>query len=73
MVSISDDEKLKISLELLPEARVWRIGKKYRVEMVLLMTGIGEDNADFEIVDAKSLSYKDKLRHGFMTGNKYHE
>ena len=70
---MAEHSKVNLSFKLLPEARVWKIGTKYRVELVLKQLSMNSDGAEFEIVDARSMSHKDKLRHTFMTGQKYAE
>lgn len=48
-----------IPFEILPEAKSWQVGKTYRVKMVLRQTGMDEQGATFDILDASSLDTAD--------------
>ena len=64
-----DNTKPTINLpfDVLPESRDWTVGKAYRVRVVLRQTGVGEEGADFEVVDATSLEPGDKGRRYYVT------
>ena len=51
-----------ISHDHLPESSNWKVGQSYRVRLVLRQTGLQEDGATFEVVDATSLEREDKGR-----------
>ena len=56
-----------VSFDLLPEARDWKVGKTYRVKMVLKQTSESEEGASFDIVDASSLEPAERGKSYFMT------
>lgn len=58
---------------LLPEGRFWSVGNVYRVKLVLKQTGISENDASFEILDASSMSNIDRARHELLKGSTYNE
>ena len=45
----------RINYSDLPEARDWKVGKIYRVKMVLRQTGADEEGTSFDLVDVTSL------------------
>lgn len=49
-----------IPLSLLPEAKQWTVGRKYRVRLVLQQASLSETDASFEVIDAVSLEIRDK-------------
>ena len=62
----ASNPKLFIPFSLLPEGRLWSVGKAYRVKVVLRQTSTSEDGADFEVVDATSLEGGDAERRRFF-------
>ena len=56
-----------LSFDLLPESKNWKVGKSYRVKLVLRQVSVSESGADFEIVDATSLEPEDKGRRKFTS------
>lgn len=70
---MSKKSTVTLSFDVLPEAKLWQIGRSYRVEMKIRQLSMDANGATFEVLDTMSLSHKDKLRHGFITGNKYTE
>ena len=60
-----------IPFDVLPEGRSWSVGKSYRVKAVLRQTGVSEDGAMFEIIDATSLEPNDQQKRRFMSDGGY--
>lgn len=60
-----------IPYDVLPEARDWHVGKTYRTKMVMKQTGMNEDGANFEVVDATSLESKDRPRYFLSDSGSY--
>ena len=62
--------KIYIALKDLTEARDWKIGQTYTVEMKLKQVSLGEDEAAFEIVKATAIDNpgKDKKVYASDTG-----
>ena len=58
--------KIIIPFDVLPEAKQWKVSKKYKVNLVLQQTGMDEDGATFAILDAKSLEPTDEQRRKFL-------
>lgn len=58
-----------ISFDHLPEARDWKVGKKYHVKMVLKQVGMNEDGAEFEVVDATSMEDRAHKVKRFLSGD----
>ena len=56
-----------IPFDILPEGRNWTVGKAYRVRLVLKQTGMTEEGAIFDVVDATSLEREDKGRRYYTT------
>ena len=56
-----------IPFDILPEGRDWKVGKSYRVRLVLRQVNVGEHGAEFEVVDATSLEPADKGRRYYST------
>lgn len=56
-----------VPYEKLPESRDWRVGQTYRTKMVLKQTGLDEQGANFEVVDATSLEPIDQANQHFMS------
>lgn len=57
-----------ITYEQLPEAREWKVGKKYHVKMALKQVSMGEKGADFEVVDATSMEGRAHRSKRFLSG-----
>jgi hypothetical protein len=53
--------------EVLPDAKEWRVGKNYRTKMVVKQTGMSEQGANFNVVDATSLELRDKAKAHFLS------
>ncbi len=60
-----------IPFTMLPESKNWPVGKAYRVKLVLRATGIDEDCAMFEVVDANSLEPMDQTKRKYLTEGGY--
>ena len=58
-----------ISHDHLPESRNWQVGKSYRVRLVLRQTGLQEEGATFDVVDATSPEREDKGRRYYTSEN----
>lgn len=56
-----------IPYDVLPEAREWRIGRTYRVKMVMKQLSQDEKGANFEIVDSTSLEPGEARRRAFLS------
>ena len=59
--------RVTISFDILPEGKEWRIGRSYRVRLVLRQVSKGEDEATFEVVNAMSLEKKQEHKRYFVT------
>ena len=60
---------INLPFDLLPEGQRWSVGKVYRVKLVLKQTGVLEDSATFEVVDANSLEAVDKSKSRYFTSD----
>ena len=58
---------LTLSFDELPEGKEWRIGKSYRVRLVLREVSKTGDEATFEVLDAMSLEKKQEHKKYFVT------
>lgn len=56
-----------IPYSVLPEARNWRVGRTYRVKMVIKQMGQMENGAHFEIADATSLEPNEARKRAFIS------
>lgn len=68
---MDQDNIVDITFDKLPEAKDWKVGKAYRVKVVLRMTGSDEDGATFEVVDANSLEPTDKSKRRYLSEGGY--
>jgi hypothetical protein len=60
---------ITIPTEKLPEIRTWRVGKTYRVKLVLKQVAMEENSGTFEIIDATSLEPVDKANQAFLNSD----
>jgi hypothetical protein len=60
---------ISIPFDALPEAREWKVGQKYHVQMVLKQTGITEQGAEFTLVDATSMEDRAGRAKKFLSGD----
>ena len=58
-----------ITFDQLPEAREWKVGKKYHVQMVLRQMSMNEDSAQFEIIDATSMDGRAERSKHYLSGD----
>lgn len=58
-----------IPFSLLPESQNWRVGKSYRVRLVVHQISTTETGAEFEIVDAISLEEMERTGRHFVSEN----
>ena len=58
-----------ISFDQLPDAKEWKVGQKYHVNMVLKQVAMGEKSAEFEIVDATSMEDRAGKAKYFLSGD----
>lgn len=59
--------RITLSFDELPEGKEWRIGKSYRVRVVLRQISKGEDDATFEVMDTMSLEKSKEHKRYFVT------
>ena len=57
---------IRLSFEELPESAYWKVGRTYRVKMVLKQVGADESGASFEIIDTNSLESSDRSVQRFI-------
>ena len=57
-----------ITYDQLPEARDWKVGKKYHVKLVLKQVGMSEKGAEFDVVDATSMESRGERVKKFLSG-----
>jgi len=62
MEHIESKPYIYLPFEMLPEGKDWKVGKAYRVKLVLKQSGMQEEGANFEVVDATSLEPNEKGR-----------
>lgn len=60
---------ISISFDTLPDAREWKVGQKYHVSLVLKQTGMGENAAEFTVVDATSMEERAGRAKKFLSGD----
>lgn len=55
--------RVSLNTKVLPEVKNWKVGKEYKVELTIKMTGLHEEYGDdkqlcgdFEVIDAKGKS-----------------
>ena len=56
-----------IPYDKLPEARDWRVGRIYRVKMVIKQVAQMENGANFEVEDATSLEQNEARKRAFIS------
>lgn len=59
--------EITLPFSLLPDSKQWKVGKKYRVQLVLKQTSLGQNAATFDVVDALSLELADEQKHKFLS------
>ena len=59
--------RVQIPFELLPEGRKWKVGKSYRVRLLLRQVSTNEEGASFEVLDAFSLESPERGGRYFVT------
>lgn len=56
-----------ISYDVLPQARDWRVGRTYRVKVVIKQISQMEEGAEFQVVSAESLEPKNARKRAFTS------
>ena len=59
--------RITLNFDELPEGKEWRIGRSYRVRLVLKEISKSGDEATFEVMDAMSLENKQEHKKYFVT------
>ena len=62
---------VRIPFSILHDSRFWKIGKVYRVKLVLKQISQDEEAATFELADASSLETAEKSQRYFLTDGGY--
>lgn len=60
---------ISIDFDKLADAQEWKVGKVYRVKLVLKQVGMSENYADFEVVDATSLEDRAERSRHYLSGD----
>lgn len=60
-------DSIFVPFDKLPEAKNWQMGSNYRTRFLLKQTGLSEQGATFDVVDASSLELRDKANEAFMS------